>query len=96
MSRHYRIHYWQDDGTLVPGPYWMTDEGGYAALDVLDERYFDLWDEYLRTYEAWQQARRAVVEATRSVVPLTDRERAILRARRAMEEALALDDGPAE
>lgn len=96
MSRHYRIHYWQDDGTLVANPDWMTNDVDYAALDVLREQDLHLWEEYERTYEVWQQARRAVIDATRPGVPLTRREQEILKARRALEEALALDDGPTE
>ena len=91
-----RIQLWQDDGTLERDPDWMLDERDYAAMPVLDVEHLELLEECERTYHAWAEARRAVVQVLRRDVPLTDRERAVLAARRALEAALAADDGASE
>lgn len=93
---HYRIFFWQDDGIVQIDPDWICDEHSYAALDILDATNIELWEEYQRTYEAWIHARAVLRDAVKPPVPLTPKERAILAARRALQEALALDDGPAE
>lgn len=84
MKPH-RIYFTYDSGVELD-PDYFTCEFDYEALPVLDD--LTLWERYQQAEEALFEARRALSQAVRRGVSLSETEREMLAARRAAHAAM--------